>query len=151
MKKVIIYTDGACSGNPGEGGWGSVLMYGGVTREASGYAASTTNNIMELTAAIEALSMLKEQCEVELYSDSAYLINSFQKRWVFAWARAGWIKSDKSPVKNIELWKRLLELNSTHKITWLKVKGHADNEHNERCDALARGEITRHRQNRDGG
>lgn len=141
MKKVIIYTDGACSGNPGKGGWGAVLKYGEREREISGFDENTTNNKMELTAAIEALKCLKESCEVELYSDSAYLVHGFQKNWVEGWKNNGWLTAGKDEVKNIELWKELDRLNRVHNIKWIKVKGHSDNEYNNRCDKLATGEI----------
>ena len=146
MKKVLIYTDGACSGNPGEGGWGAILRYGEREREFSGYEAETTNNRMELTAAIEALSALKEPCEVELYSDSAYLINAFEKKWLENWKINGWRNKSKEDVKNTDLWKELDCLSIRHKIIWIKVKGHSDNEYNNRCDSLATGEIKKHRQ-----
>lgn len=145
MKKVTIYTDGACSGNPGEGGWGAVLKYGPHEKEISGYEENTTNNRMELVAAIEALSMLKEPCIVELYSDSAYLVNAFNKGWVEKWKLNGWTTSGKEEVKNIELWKKLDELTKRHKVTWIKVKGHSDNEYNNRCDKLATDEIKKNR------
>ncbi len=145
MKKVKIYTDGACSGNPGVGGWGAVLFYRDEKREISGYEENTTNNKMELTAAIKALERLKEPCEVELYSDSAYLINAFLEGWLTKWQMNGFKSSNKKPVQNVDLWQKLIELNNTHKITWIKVKGHADNVYNNRCDALATGEIAKHR------
>lgn len=147
LKKIQIYTDGACSGNPGEGGWGAVLIYGGKERELSGYDVVTTNNKMELQAAIEALRCLKEPCEIELFSDSAYLINGFNKQWLDKWKMNGWINSSKEEVKNIEHWKELDKLNKIHSITWIKVKGHSDNEFNNRCDKLATGEIKKHREN----
>ena len=130
MKKVTIYTDGACSGNPGAGGWGAILIYNGEKREFSGYSAETTNNQMELIAAIEALSKLKEPCEVELYSDSAYLINAFKENWIAKWQLNGFKSSGNKPVLNVDLWHKLIDLNNIHKITWIKVKGHADNENN---------------------
>ncbi|MCX8130187.1 MAG: ribonuclease HI [Clostridia bacterium] len=144
-KRVIIYTDGACSGNPGDGGWGAILKYGGSEKVISGFEKDTTNNRMELTAAIEALRCLKMPCEVELYSDSAYLINGFNNNWVRNWKSNGWRNSSKEEVKNIELWKELDRMNQMHKITWVKVKGHSDNEYNNRCDKLATGEIKKHR------
>lgn len=146
MKKVIIYTDGACSGNPGAGGWGAILKYGEHEKEISGFEDNTTNNRMELTAAIEALKLLKEKCEVELYSDSAYLINGFNEGWIEKWKINGWKTSGKDEVKNVELWQKLNELNSKHKIKWIKVKGHSDNEYNIRCDKLATDEIKKKRQ-----
>jgi len=144
LKKVIIYTDGACSGNPGPGGWGAILMYRDKKLEISGYEAHTTNTRMELTAPIQALSRLKEPCEVSVYSDSAYLVNAFQKRWLDSWRRHNWVKSDKKPVENADLWQELLKYDAIHRIEWIKVKGHADNPFNNRCDALATGEIKQH-------
>ncbi len=143
MKQVIIYTDGACSGNPGPGGWGAILMYGPKKLEISGYEAHTTNNRMELMAPIQALSRLKEPCEVRLYSDSTYLVNAFEKGWLENWQRHSWLKSDKKPVENQDLWKELLALAGRHSVKWIKVKGHADNPYNNRCDELATGEIRR--------
>lgn len=143
MKKVIIYTDGACSGNPGPGGWGAILIYREQKLELSGYEGHTTNNRMELLAAIEALSRLKEPCEVDLYSDSAYLVNAFLQNWLTNWVRRGWVKSDKKPVENRDLWEMLLNFSQLHQIHWHKVKGHAENPLNNRCDALATGEIRR--------
>ena len=145
MKQVIIYTDGACSGNPGPGGWGAILMYRDKKLEISGYEAQTTNNRMELMAPIQALRRLKEPCEVRVYSDSAYLVNAFQKHWLDNWQRKNWVKSDKKPVENQDLWKEILALTDKHAIQWLKVKGHADNPYNNRCDELATGEIKQHR------
>lgn len=137
MKKVTVYTDGSCSGNPGPGGWGAVLMYGKHILELSGGEPSTTNNRMELTAAVEALSRLNEPCEVELYSDSRYLVDGLGKGWAASWKKRGWRRKDGSPALNPELWDRLLELTSTHKVTLHWVKGHAENEWNNRCDELA--------------
>ena len=137
-KKVTIYTDGACSGNPGPGGWGCVLMYRQHCKESSGGAESTTNNRMEITAALEALKMLKEPCQVDLYTDSAYLCNALEKKWLETWSRNGWKTASKSNVENQDLWKELLPLIQTHDVTFHKVKGHADNEFNNRCDKLAR-------------
>ena len=145
MKKVTIYTDGACSGNPGAGGWGAVLFYGNAKKEISGYEAETTNNRMELTAAIKAIDKLKEACEIDLYSDSAYLVNAFLQGWVTKWQINGFRSSNKKPVQNVDLWKELIEMNSKHKINFIKVKGHADNEFNNRCDELATGEIAKHK------
>ena len=147
MKQVIIYTDGACSGNPGPGGWGAILMYRDKKLEISGYDARTTNNRMELMAPIEALSRLKEPCEVAVYSDSAYLVNAFQKGWLDNWQRRNWIKSDKKPVENQDLWQEIIKYAGIHRIQWHKVKGHADNPYNNRCDELATGEIKKHRNN----
>lgn len=137
MKKVTIYTDGACRGNPGKGGWGAVLVYGDKKRELSGGDASTTNNKMELTAAIEALAALKEPCEVELYSDSKYLTDAINKGWVYGWKKKNWKKSDGKPALNVDLWEKLLLLLDTHKVTFIWVKGHNGTPLNERCDELA--------------
>ena len=137
MKKVMIYTDGACSGNPGPGGWGAILEYGGAEKELSGGEDSTTNNRMELTAVIRGLEALKEPCTVELYSDSKYVIDALQKGWAKGWRARGWIKSDKKPALNPDLWQRLLELTQTHQVHCHWVKGHADNPKNNRCDQLA--------------
>ena len=137
MKTVTIYTDGACSGNPGPGGWGAILRYKETEKELSGGAADTTNNRMELTAVIEALALLKEPCVVELYSDSKYVIDALSKGWVYGWKKKGWIKSDKKPALNVDLWQELLPLLETHRVSWNWVKGHADNAKNNRCDELA--------------
>ena len=137
MKTVTIYTDGACSGNPGPGGWGSLLCYNGVEKELSGGAAQTTNNRMELTGVISALQALKEPCIVELYSDSKYVIDALEKGWAVSWRKRGWIKSDKKPALNSDLWEILLKLTEKHRLHYHWVKGHADNEYNNRCDALA--------------
>lgn len=137
LKKVTIYTDGACSGNPGPGGYGAVLIYNGNEKEISGGEKSTTNNKMEMMGVIKALEMLKEKCDVEVYSDSAYVVNSINNKWVYSWKKNNWIKSDKSKAKNIDLWERLLELIDYHNVKFVKVKGHADNEYNNRCDKLA--------------
>ena len=144
MKQVIIYTDGACSGNPGPGGWGAILMFKDKKLEISGYEAQTTNNRMELMAPIQALSRLKEPCAVDVYSDSAYVVNAFEKRWLDSWQCRKWLKSDKKPVENRDLWEALLALTATHRVAWHKVKGHADNPYNNRCDELATGEIKQH-------
>lgn len=136
MKKVLIYTDGACSGNPGPGGWGAILKYGEVEKELSGGEELTTNNRMELTAAIKALSALKEPCIVDLYSDSKYLIDSFDKGWVYSWQKLCFKKKGKD-VPNTDLWIKLLELFKIHQINLIWVKGHAENEYNNRCDKLA--------------
>ena len=145
MKKITIYTDGACSCNPGPGGWGAILFYKNQMKEISGYEKETTNNKMELTAAIMALDKLKEPCEVELYSDSAYLINAFNQDWITPWQMNGFRNANKKPVQNVDMWQKLIEFNNTHKITWIKVKGHADNQYNNRCDELATGEIEKHK------
>ncbi len=137
MKKVILYTDGACSGNPGPGGYAAILIYNGVEKEISGGEKNTTNNKMEMMAVIKGLEMLKEPCEVFVYSDSAYVVNSIEKGWVYSWKKNNWKKADKKEVKNIELWEKLLSLMNIHKVTFLKVKGHADDELNNRCDRLA--------------
>ena len=141
MKKVEIYTDGACSGNPGPGGWGAVLRYRSgekvYEKELSGGDASTTNNRMELTAFIEALGLLKEPCEVRFCSDSQYVINGLEKGWAKSWRARGWKKADKSPALNPDLWERALELAEKHTITYVWVKGHAGHPENERCDQLA--------------
>ena len=146
MKKVTIYTDGACSGNPGPGGWGAVLKYGAHEKELSGGAAETTNNRMELTAVIEALKLLKEPCAVELYSDSKYVIDTLEKRWVYGWKEKGWIKSDRKPALNVDLWEILLPLIAKHEVRCHWVKGHAENEYNNRCDAMAVAESQTYKQ-----
>ena len=137
MKKVTLYTDGACSGNPGPGGWGAILEFQGTEKELSGGEASTTNNRMELTAVIEGLSALKEPCIVELYSDSKYVIDGLSKGWAATWQKNGWRKSDKKPALNPDLWEKLLELTHIHQLRYHWVKGHAENEKNNRCDELA--------------
>ena len=137
MDHVTIYTDGACSGNPGKGGWGAVLIYGDIRKEISGAQRETTNNQMELTAPIEALKLLKKPCIVTLYSDSAYLVNAFSQGWIYNWLKNGWKTADKKDVKNKDLWIQIYELTKVHQITWIKVKGHSDNEWNNRCDELA--------------
>ena len=136
MKKVDIYTDGACSGNPGPGGWGAILKFGEAEKEISGGEAATTNNRMELMAAIEALSILKVPCAVDLYSDSKYLVDSVAKGWLLAWEKAGFVRRGKA-VPNTDLWKRLLPLIREHRVTFIWVKGHADNPYNNRCDEMA--------------
>ncbi len=141
MEKVVIYTDGACSGNPGPGGWGAILMYKEIKKEISGGKENTTNNVMELTAVIEGLKLLKYPCEVDLYSDSAYVVNAFEQGWIYNWVKNNWKTAGKDPVKNQELWKELHELTKTHKVKFHKVKGHSDNEYNNRCDELARNAI----------
>ena len=137
MKTVTIYTDGACSGNPGPGGWGAILMYGTFKKELSGGESHTTNNRMELTGVITALEALKEPCVVELYSDSKYVIDALQKGWARSWKAKGWIKADKKPALNPDLWERLLELCQRHTVNLHWVKGHASNPYNNRCDELA--------------
>ncbi|UNC93313.1 ribonuclease HI [Candidatus Contubernalis alkaliaceticus] len=146
MKKHIeIYTDGACSGNPGPGGWAAVLMYGDKKKEISGGEPQTTNQRMEMKAAVEALKALKYPCDVSLYSDSAYLVNAFNQGWLDRWQKNGWRTSQKKPVENKDLWEELLKFAAKHKVKFIKVKGHADNVYNNRCDELARAEITRRR------
>ena len=147
MKNIEIYTDGACSGNPGPGGYGIVLKYNNIQKEYSGYAEQTTNNRMELTAVIEALKLLKEPCNVTLYSDSAYTLNAFLLGWIDSWILNNWKTASKKPVLNVDLWKELIELKNKHNITWVKVKGHADNELNNLCDKLARLKKKKNRQN----
>ena len=137
MKTVTLYTDGACSGNPGPGGWGAILEYNGFEKELSGGEAETTNNRMELTAVIEGLKALKESCIVELYSDSKYVIDGLQKGWAVSWRSRGWKKADKKPALNPDLWAELLELTEKHAMRYHWVKGHADNPKNNRCDELA--------------
>lgn len=137
MKTVIIYTDGACSGNPGPGGWGAILSYNGVEKELSGGEKQTTNNRMELMGVISALQALKEPCIVELYSDSKYVIDALSKGWARGWKARGWVKSDKKPALNPDLWEQLLALTEVHQVRCHWVKGHAENEHNNRCDQMA--------------
>lgn len=137
MKKVILYTDGACSGNPGVGGWGAVLMFNGHEKRISAAVDSTTSNRMELTAVIEGLKCLKENCEVDVYSDSAYTVNPFVKDWITQWVKSDWKKSDNKPLLNLDLWQELYSLSFRHKLNFIKVKGHADNEYNNICDKLA--------------
>ena len=143
MKNIVLYTDGACSGNPGVGGWGVVLEYNGNFKELSGVENETTNNKMELTAVIKGLKALKEPCNVDIYSDSAYVVNAFIEDWITHWQINGWRNANKKDVKNIELWLELLELLKIHTVVWHKVKGHADNERNNRCDFLATNEIAK--------
>ena len=137
MKTVEIYTDGACSGNPGPGGWGAILRYQGKEKELSGGEADTTNNRMELTGVIRALEALREPCSVELWSDSKYVIDGLEKGWARGWQKRGWIKADRKPALNVDLWQRLLELTELHQMRYHWVRGHAENEFNKRCDALA--------------
>ena len=137
MDEVIIYTDGACSGNPGKGGWGAILMSGDARKEISGGELETTNNRMELTAPIEALKLLKRPCIVKIYSDSAYLVNAFTQGWIYNWQKNGWKTADKKDVKNRELWEEIYKFTQLHKIEWIKVKGHSDNEYNNLCDKMA--------------
>lgn len=144
MKSVVIYTDGACSCNPGPGGWGAVLIYKNVKKEMSGFESVTTNNQMELTAVIQALLTLKEPCIVDLYSDSAYVVNAFLEDWVTNWQKNNYRNAKKKEIENIDLWKQLINLSNYHQINWHKVKGHADNPLNNRCDELARGEVDKY-------
>lgn len=141
MKHVDLYTDGACSGNPGVGGYGAILIFKGIEKELSGGEAETTNNRMEIYAVIAGLEKLSEPCEVDVYSDSAYTVNAFRQNWIEGWKKSGWKKADGKPVANVDLWQRLLALLSVHKVRFIKVKGHADNAYNNRCDALARAAI----------
>ncbi len=146
MKEVILYTDGACSGNPGVGGYGAILMYKGKERVISGAEGMTTNNRMELMAVIKGLEALKEPCKVDIYSDSAYVVNAFLQDWITNWQNNGF-KTSKGKVLNIELWQKLIELCACHDVSWHKVKGHADNEYNNRCDSIARKEIDNFKMN----
>ena len=137
MKEVILYTDGACSGNPGPGGWGALLIWNGTEKELSGGEPNTTNNRMEMTAIIEGLRALKEECHVKIHSDSALIINAFNQHWITNWQKRGWKKSNKKPVENQDLWKEMLRVMSPHKVDWIKVKGHSTNELNNRVDRIA--------------
>ena len=141
MDNIILYTDGACSGNPGPGGWGAVLIFNGIEKELSGANPNTTNNVMEITAVIEGLKALKRPCNVNIYSDSAYVVNCFQKDWINNWIKNNWVNSKKEPVKNKELWLELYDLTKIHKVTFNKVKGHSNVKYNNRCDELARNAI----------
>ena len=142
MKDVIIYTDGACSGNPGPGGYGAILFYGPHRKEISGGEKNTTNNRMEILAVIKALELLKEPCKVNVHSDSAYVVNCFEQGWIFNWMKNGWKNSKKQAVENQDLWQQLWTLMQKHEVRYTKVKGHSDNEFNNRCDELARYAIT---------
>ena len=137
MKKVEIYTDGACSGNPGIGGYCAILIYNGIEKTVSGYQEDTTNNRMELLAAIKGLECLKEPCDVVLYSDSRYLVDAFNLGWINDWRLNGWRTASKKPVKNVDLWEQILILTSKHSVSFVKVKWHDDNEYNNRCDKIA--------------
>lgn len=137
-QELDIYTDGACSGNPGPGGWGAVLLYKGLEKEISGGELQTTNNRMEMYAIIAALKELKKPCSVKLYSDSAYVVNAFNNGWIENWKKLGWRKADGKAVLNVDLWQELLGLTEQHEVKFIKVKGHADNVYNNRCDSLAR-------------
>lgn len=145
MKKVELYTDGACSGNPGEGGWGSILVYNGTEKVLSGYESQTTNNRMELTAVIKGLSALKEPCAVELTTDSKYVADALLKGWAESWRKRGWKKKDGKAALNPDLWEELLRLSAVHTLNINWVKGHAGHSYNERCDTLATGEIAAHK------
>lgn len=147
IKEVELYTDGACSHNPGPGGWGAVLIYKESEKEISGFQEDTTNNKMEIMAVIKGLELLKEKCRVTVYSDSAYVVDSVTKGWVYSWKKNNWIKSDRKQAKNIDLWERLLELIDKHEITFKKVKGHSDNIYNNKCDELATSEVKKHLKN----
>ena len=149
MKKIDIYTDGACTGNPGKGGYGAVLIYNNVEKEISGGYRLTTNNRMELIAAIEALKIVKEPCDITLYSDSKYLTDAINKGWLLNWKNNGWRKSDKKAVLNVDLWEELLTLMGRHNISFVWVKGHAGTKYNERCDFLAVDEYTNNAVNLD--
>lgn len=140
IKEVLLYTDGACSGNPGPGGWAAILKYKGQTKELSGGAAATTNNRMELTGVIQGLSALKERCRVTVYSDSKYIVDAIQQGWARRWKQNGWMRNKKEPALNPDLWEQLLQLLQRHEVTFVWVKGHAGHPENERCDALAVGE-----------
>ena len=146
MKTVTIYTDGACSGNPGPGGWGAILSFNGIEKELSGGEAQTTNNRMELMGVIRALEALKEPCIVELYSDSKYVIDALEKGWVYGWQKNGWRRADKKPALNVDLWEILLPLVAKHDVRYHWVKGHAANEKNNRCDQMAVEESRKHAQ-----
>lgn len=145
MKHIDMYTDGACSGNPGPGGWGVVLIYKDLIKEFSGYDAETTNNKMEITAVIEGLKKIKEPCNITIYTDSAYTMNAFEQGWIRNWQLNNWKTVNKKPVANQDLWITLLSLLSRHEYQFVKVKGHADNQYNNRCDQLATGEIAKHK------
>ncbi len=137
MKKVTVYTDGACSGNPGPGGFGAILVYNGIEKEISGGERETTNNRMELTAVVTALEALKEKCEVEIVSDSKYVVDAINQGWLLSWQKKNWKKSDGKPALNVDLWQRLLPQLERHEVVFSWVKGHDGHDYNERCDALA--------------
>jgi len=141
MKNIDVYTDGACSGNPGQGGWAGILIYNGIEKKISGFKKDTTNNQMELTAVIESLKALKEKCQVNLYTDSAYVCNAITQGWLQNWLISNWKNSQKKPVLNKELWLDLIDLIEYHTVNFIKVKGHADNKYNNMCDEMARKEI----------
>lgn len=146
MKQIEIYTDGACSGNPGPGGWGAVLVYNGKEKELSGSEKNTTNNRMELTAVIMALNALNQPCEVKLTTDSKYVCDAINKSWVYSWRKNGWKKSDKKPALNVDLWKELLSLLEKHEVQFIWVKGHNGHKYNEICDTLAVNEYQKYLQ-----
>lgn len=137
LKKIIIYTDGACSGNPGPGGWAAILMWKDKEKVLTGGASDTTNNRMEMMAVIKALQALNHPCHAKIHSDSALIVNAFKQKWVKNWVKRGWKKANKKPVENQDLWKKMLKAMEKHKVSWIKVKGHADNQLNNRVDALA--------------
>lgn len=137
LPKVIVFTDGACSGNPGPGGWAALLQWNGKEKELTGGDPDTTNNRMEMQAVIEALKALTKPCEVHIHSDSALIVNTFKQNWIAGWQKRGWKKSNKKPVKNKDLWQAMLQAMESHEVTWVKVKGHADNDRNNRVDRLA--------------
>lgn len=141
LKKITLYTDGSCIGNPGPGGYAFILIYGDLKKEFSGYEPNTTNNRMELTAVIKGLNQIKESCDVTIYTDSAYVLNAFEQNWIVNWQLKGWRTANKKDVLNKDLWLQLLDAMERHTVHWVKVKGHTDNELNNRCDILARGEI----------
>ena len=146
MKNVDIYTDGACSGNPGIGGWCAILIYNGVEKTVSGYNNDTTNNRMELFAIIQGICALKEPCNVTVYSDSAYAINAINEGWLKNWEKSGWKTADKKEVKNMDLWNDLLIRSQQHNVKYVKVKGHSDNKYNNKCDEIARSEIEKYKE-----
>ncbi len=149
MKIVTAYTDGACSYNPGPGGWAAVLLYKGHEKAISGYEPETTNNRMELRAVLEAFLALKEPCEVHVYTDSAYIHNAFEKGWIDRWQRNGWKNASKQPVENQDLWKGILDASGIHRAVYNKVKGHAGDKYNTMCDELARGAIKKNQQKKE--
>lgn len=146
MKDIILYTDGACSGNPGPGGYGFILFYKDRSKEFSGYDPCTTNNQMEITAVIKGLNQIKEPCNVTIYTDSAYTMNAFEEKWIDNWIANNWKNANKKDVKNKELWQELIQAINRHtSVKWVKVKGHSDNKYNNRCDELAREEIEKNK------
>ncbi len=144
MKHIDIFTDGACSGNPGPGGWGAILRFNGIEKELSGSEKETTNNRMELTAVIRALEALKEPCDVTIHTDSKYVCDAIVKRWVYSWQSNGWRKADKKPALNVDLWQQLLTLLEKHKVEFIWLKGHAGHPENERCDTMAVNEYSKY-------